>query len=761
MIKFFEKKIQHYLFSDELPMQGRMLNLTCVFGFGAVLVAMISHIIEGSSIYAIYILLTMAIIIIIVTWLFNRYRHYTLGSWLAVIAIGDILFPLLFIVTGGSNGGMAAHFVLGITLCFMLIHGRGLAVLTVLQIAVILACYLTQAFHPELFRMPTDYQRYIDILQTILVSGLFIGFVLIFHTRLYREEKQKATDAMKAKSEFLAGVSHEIRTPLNAIIGLGELEMRKDLPADTLENLSKMQSSGNTLLGIINDLLDISKIESGRFELVPAEYDVPSMINDTISLNIVRIGSKPIDFSLELAEDLPVRLFGDELRIKQILNNLLSNAFKYTRAGKVTLSLNGRRDGDVFWLICKINDTGIGIREEDIDRLFTEYNKLDMASNRYIEGTGLGLSICRNLVEMMGGHIEVKSVYGEGSTFTASLQQSMVGEACIDEATRQNLTSFSYNLERNKRGKHLMLTQMPYGRILVVDDVVTNLDVARGILLPYGLAVDCAGSGREAVRLIREGKPHYDLIFMDHMMPEMDGIEAVRLIREEIDSEYAKTVPIVALTANALAGNDNMFRARGFQDFLSKPIDIMKMDVVLNTWVRNTEREKAYRAAAASDKGAADNAAANGFDAADNATAAEAEKTTKAPAPAQEPKTPPSRLADRRIEGLDVEDALRRFGGKESIYRTILRSFATNMPAMLERIKDCDADGLPDYTINVHGIKGSCRNIGAKALGDEAEALEKAAKDGDLSKIRAETGALIANAERMIADIAAAIEQDA
>ncbi|MDR2295427.1 MAG: response regulator, partial [Clostridiales Family XIII bacterium] len=539
--------MNHYLFSDDLPLQGRMLNLICAFGFCAVAFATLAHILEGSSPYAIYIMFAMMAIIVAVTWLFNKYRRYELGSLLAVFTFCDVLFPLLFYVTGGSSGGMAAHFVLGITLCFMLLRGRSLVLLVLLQLAVLFACYLTNAFHPELFPVLTDYQRYIDILQTILTSGLFIGFVIIFQMRIYHEEKQKATDAMRAKSEFLAGVSHEIRTPLNAVIGLGELEMRKDLPPDTLENLAKMQNSGNILLGIINDLLDISKIESGRFEMTPAEYDLPSMINDTVSLNIVRIGSKPIDFSLELADDLPVRLFGDELRIKQILNNLLSNAFKYTREGKVTLSMRGRRDGDAFWLICRVSDTGIGIRKEDIGRLFTEYNKLDMTSNRHIEGTGLGLSICKNLVEMMGGCIEVESVYGAGSAFTADMRQTLVGDAIMDRATMQNLMSFNYNLERNKRSKNLILTQMPYARVLVVDDVVTNLDVAKGILLPYGLTVDCASGGREAVRLVRAGNPRYDLIFMDHMMPEMDGIETVRVIREEIGTDYAKTVPIIAL----------------------------------------------------------------------------------------------------------------------------------------------------------------------------------------------------------------------
>ncbi|MDR2355669.1 MAG: response regulator [Clostridiales Family XIII bacterium] len=745
MMRTIREKLNHYLFSDDLPLQGRMLNLICAFGFCAVAIATLAHVFEDSSPYAIYIMFAMMAIIVIVTWLFNKYRRYEFGSFLAVLAFGDILFPLLFYVTGGSNGGMAAHFVLGITLCFMLVQGKRLVFLVILQIAVVFACYLTNVFHPEIFPPLTDYQRYLDILQTILTSGLFIGFVLIFQMRIYRDEKKKATDAMKAKSEFLAGVSHEIRTPLNAIIGLGELEMRKDLPTDTLDNLAKMQNSGNTLLGIINDLLDISKIESGRFEMAPAEYDLPSMINDTVSLNIVRIGSKPIDFVLKLADDLPVRLFGDELRIKQILNNLLSNAFKYTREGKVTLSLEGRRDGDAFWLICRISDTGIGIRKEDIGRLFTEYNKLDMTSNRHIEGTGLGLSICKNLVEMMGGRIEVESVYGEGSVFTADMRQRLVTDAVIDRATAENLKSFNYNLERNKRSKNLILTQMPYGRVLVVDDVVTNLDVAKGILLPYGLTVDCVSSGREAVKLVRAGNPRYDLIFMDHMMPEMDGIETVRIIREEIGTDYAQKVPIIALTANALAGNDDMFKAHGFQDFLSKPIDIMKMDVALNAWIKNAAREKAYREASANgdESGAAEAAPAQAR-AAGEAQNGAAQKPKKA-------------LTEQGIEGLDIADALRRFGGKESIFITILRSFVNSMPALLDRFGVCDADGLSDYTITVHGIKGSCRNIGAKALGDEAEALETAAKAGDLDKIRAGTDALIAGVRRLIADIDAAL----
>jgi CheY-like chemotaxis protein len=352
------------------------------------------------------------------------------------------------------------------------------------------------------------------------------------------------------------------------------------------------------------------------------------------------------------------------------------------------------------------------------------------------------------------------------------MRQGFVSEAIIDRATMQNLTSFNYNLERNKRSKNLILTQMPYGRILVVDDVVTNLDVAKGILLPYGLTVDCASNGREAVKLVRAENPRYDLIFMDHMMPEMDGIETVRVIREEIGTDYARTVPIVALTANALTGNDNMFKAHGFQDFLSKPIDIMKMDVALNAWVRDAAREVAHRKANAS--GSADGG--DGGDATDvtetaaarpqaageapsgDAAAQAATGVTQAAADAAQAQTPKKALSERRIEGLDIADALRRFGGKESIYITILRSFVNSMPALLDRLDVCDADGLADYTITVHGIKGSCRNIGAKALGDEAEALEAAAKAGETDKIRAGTEPLVAGVRHLIANIGAALD---
>ncbi|MDR2759887.1 MAG: response regulator, partial [Spirochaetaceae bacterium] len=420
--------------------------------------------------------------------------------------------------------------------------------------------------------------------------GKVEGIMLLFHdvTETFRA-KESAEAASKAKSAFLATMSHEIRTPLNAIIGLSEIQMQGDLPEDVYIDLEKIYNSGSILLGIINDILDISKIEAGNFELVPVQYDTPSLINDTVQLNIVRIGSKPISFKLYIDDSLPARFFGDELRVKQILNNILSNSFKYTREGTVILHISWEKQEEDAVIIFVVSDTGIGIKKEDVGRLFSEYSQLDTHANRKIEGTGLGLSITKRLVEMMDGTISVESEYGKGSVFTVRLRQRIVNSRPIGPEVVENLKSFRFIETRRTRSKNLVRVHMPYGRVLVVDDVITNLDVAKGLMLPYGLTIDCVQSGREAIEKIRDGTVKYDAIFMDHMMPEMDGIEATRIIRNEIGTEYAKNVPIIALTANALIGNEDIFISAGFNAFIAKPIDIMRLDVILNQWVRNKQ----------------------------------------------------------------------------------------------------------------------------------------------------------------------------
>ncbi|MDR2516560.1 MAG: response regulator [Spirochaetaceae bacterium] len=546
--------------------------------------------------------------------------------------------------------------------------------------------------------------------------------------------RDQAEQANSAKSRFLANMSHEMRTPLNAIIGLSELSLgwEEPLPEAVGDNLEKIYNSGMTLLGIVNNLLDISKIESGKFELVPAEYDLPSLINDTVNLNVVRIGSKPISFKIHLDKNLPSRLYGDELRIKQIFNNLLSNAFKYTTEGFVVLEIaaEAAEDGAV-WLIISVKDSGIGITAGDQEKLFDDFNRFDLKKNRYLEGTGLGLALTRNMVELMNGTITVESEYGTGSTFTARVRQMSTGAPPVGERVAENLMKFRYTAQKRRGNAGLSRIYLPYARVLVVDDVPINLDVAKGMLQPYGMRIDCVSGGREAIDLIREHKTHYDAIFMDHMMPGMDGVEAVRLIRE-IDGGYAKNIPIIVLTANAISGNEEMFLGCGFNDFLSKPIDILRLDAVIHRWVRDKSRE------------------------------AEMEAPAEDRVEAASPVSAASPLLSWRIEGLNLPRALERFSRKETALVTALRSWAVHIHTLLENMRPVprrgDEEQLARYTVAVHSIKGASYGICADEIGSQAAELEHAARVNDFAFLAAHSDTLAAAAEKTARDLTAYLD---
>jgi CheY-like chemotaxis protein/two-component sensor histidine kinase len=381
-------------------------------------------------------------------------------------------------------------------------------------------------------------------------------------------------------------MSHEMRTPMNAVVGLTDLMLEEeDIPSVARESLKKISIASKTLMGIINDILDISKIEAGKLELLPERYDMASLLNDVIVLNMVRIGEKPISLQLDIDENLPCVISGDELRVKQIINNLLSNAFKYTQKGTVTLGVRCERAGETdVWLSIYISDTGIGIRTEDIKKLFSDYNQVDAQANRKVEGTGLGLSITKRLVEHMGGEISVESEYGRGSTFRVRIRQGFVIDIPLSPITLKNLTGFNYMEKQKHTNEKLVRPDLSYARVLVVDDMQTNLDVVASMLRKYKMWVDCVTNGHAAVNHIDAGKPVYNIIFMDHMMPEMDGIETAAKIRA-IGTDYAKTIPIIALTANAAVGNEQMFLENGFQAFLPKPVNIMNLDSIVRKWL--------------------------------------------------------------------------------------------------------------------------------------------------------------------------------
>jgi CheY-like chemotaxis protein/HPt (histidine-containing phosphotransfer) domain-containing protein len=534
-------------------------------------------------------------------------------------------------------------------------------------------------------------------------------------------------------------MSHEMRTPLTAIIGLSDLSLETgQLDEENTEYLEKIYNAGKTLLSTVNDVLDISKIEAGKLDMVPVNYETTSMINDVITQNIIRIGEKPVKFILSIDENLPANLYGDDLRIKQIMNNLLSNAFKYTMEGKVELGVNCEREGNTIWMTAKVSDTGKGIRPEDIDKLFINYAQIDTKVNHYIEGTGLGLPITKKLAEEMGGTITVESEYGKGSIFTAKFNQQYVDDTVIGADAVNNLKNFHYSDHKRRHNLHPVRVSLPYAQVLVVDDLSINLDVARGMMKPYKMQINCATSGQEAIYAVRSEKVRYNAIFMDHMMPEMDGIETVRRIREEIGTEYAKTVPIIALTANAIIGNEKMFLSKGFQDFLSKPIEPARLDEVIQKWVRDEELEKTIAANQQiniggqtflnkrSGKERRSGDRRSGFD---------------------------RRIFGKGIPGLDIGKGLKRFNNDNDSYLEILHSFIVNIPPLLATTGKVDKENLANYTITVHGIKSSLRGIGAEALGNKAEALEKAAKENDYDFIIANNTAFIAEANKLVDDL--------
>jgi PAS domain S-box-containing protein len=509
---------------------------------------------------------------------------------------------------------------------------------------------------------------------------------------------EAAESANRTKTAFLANISHEIRTPLNAISGISEIQLQNEnTPQELQEAFGRIFNSSDLLLGIINDILDLSKIEAGKLELVMGQYDVASLINDTVFLNMIKYESKPIEFVLSVDENVPSALFGDELRIKQILNNLLSNAFKYTNAGTVELAVSAEVGSDHVTLIFHVRDTGQGMSEEQVAKLFDEYTRFNEGANRVTEGTGLGMSITRNFVCMMKGEIFAKSEIGKGSVLTVRLPQGGVGAPALGKEIAEKLRQFRTNYEVKLRKARTVRVQMPFGKVLVVDDVDMNLYVAKGLLAPYGLQIDTATSGAEAIEKIKRSE--YDLVFMDHMMPKMDGVETTQEIRK-LGGKYQQ-IPIVALTANAVSGVKEMFLANGFNDFLSKPIVVQTLDEILRKWLL---AEKITRQAEPEMRDTA-------MDAGDEIQDSFWEELGK-------------------IDEINMEIGLRQFSGQREMYRNMLSMFQKKL------ISDCstmaaflEASDIKGFSISVHAMKSLLATIGAKGLSETAFAMETASKN--------------------------------
>jgi signal transduction histidine kinase/CheY-like chemotaxis protein len=714
----------------------------------------------------------------------------------------------------------------------------------------------------------SEFYRDLNVSAIILILlGIVLSLSLCFILMRFYAAKMRADEDSKSKSSFLASMSHEIRTPMNAITGMAELLLRGDLSDEARAHAQDIKQAGNNLVSIINDILDFSKIEAGKLEIIPVKYMLSSLINDSVNIIRMRIGEKPLRFFTNIDGNIPNNLVGDEVRLRQILLNLLTNAVKYSEKGHIGLILTAqRKDDKQVWLKIIVTDTGKGIKREDQKKLFSEFVQVDVRKNRGIEGTGLGLAITRRLCLLMGGDIAVESEYGTGSAFTAIIPQSIgspepfaeveepekkkvlvyEGRAVYAQAVCWSLENMSvpYVMVKNHDdfaaalyreewfyvfsgyglyneikpnmdndaafpgGKRPPLALMvefgtedyipnarfmaipvqslsianilngkedskgysessgsirfrfPSARLLVVDDISTNLKVAEGLIAPYKAIVDTSLSGRQAIAMVK--KLNYDMVLMDHMMPEMDGIEATAIIRSWEKEQQKKEpslrgIPIIALTANAVVGMREMFIQSGFDDFLAKPIDVSKLDEILTRWIPKEKREK--RNVGNGEWGVGSKELSSDNNLAPDLRPDISNHDSPLPTPHSLPPTSHSPLP--AIPGIDTAKGITMTGGTLSAYKQVLSLFRKDVEERLPYLqKTAEADTLNAFVTHVHALKSASASIGAAEISTQAAGLEAVGKAGDAAFIRESLPAFSKQLTELIAGIDAALKTE-
>ncbi|MBQ7197053.1 MAG: response regulator [Synergistaceae bacterium] len=571
------------------------------------------------------------------------------------------------------------------------------------------------------------------------------GFYIILvadTTRLYREQQerseqleealelaqnamQQARKANSAKSEFLANMSHEIRTPITAVLGMNEMIIRESKSDSITTYARNVESAGKNLLSIINDILDFSKIEAGKMEIAESDYKLSSVLNDVTNMIIFKARQKDLKFNVKVDETLPDCLYGDEVRVRQVVTNILNNAVKYTHEGSVSLTVSGEKiynetGRGIVNLVFKVQDTGIGIKEEDLPKLFKKFERVDLVQNNTVEGTGLGLSITQNLLQLMHGEIDVESVYGEGSTFVIFLPQRITSEDPIG--------NFHDKFDRyvhNMKAYHESF-KAPEASVLVVDDTDMNLTVIEGLLSKTEIQLETAKSGAQAIELTQKSK--YDLILMDQRMPQMDGTQTMNNIKAQLDGLNVDT-PFICLTADAVSGARNKYLEEGFTDYLSKPVEGPTLEATL---IKYLPQEKIIL----QDKTAPDDS--------DDETETQSEL----------------REFYSHTEGLSYSEAIKNCATEEILAKT-LQQFWNSINNNLRDIeKFFKEEDIHNYTIKVHALKSSARLIGASELSAQAAYLEDCGNNHDVASIQDLTPELLNNYKIYLERLAPLYKQD-
>ena len=569
-----------YILNEELEVSHRMMNIVLLSGMLIIPVCFIFDLFlnaAGVTIIPLALLFLLFVISFIIANIGGKYN--AAGVMLTVFA-SDILLPYLYFMGGGRNSSMPSWLILSAIFVWLLVRGWPCIAIYISNVIVYGIVFKIEHDNPDLItKLENTEAEFFDLAVGIYLVIALLGMIYKFQNRLYEKKKQelekkeaellaanqRLEQLSEAKSMFLASMSHEIRTPINAIVGMNEMVLRECEDKDIVEYAENIENASGTLLSLINDILDFSKIESGLLEIIPDEYELFSVLNDCFTLLEIRARDKGLKFELINDPDIPSVLFGDEIRIRQILINLMTNAVKYTDQGTITVKAGcapSEHEG-MTELSLTVSDTGRGISPEGMAHLFDSYARIDERKNRNIEGTGLGLAITKQLIDLMGGTIDVTSTVGEGSSFTVTVPQKIIS----NEPMGVFIEKRSHRAPAAKA--HGSDLRAPGARILAVDDVKMNLKVITMLLKDTQIEIDTASGGKECLRMYEQ--KHYDIVLLDHMMPDMDGIETLGHLKKT-ERYIAEHTPIIALTANAMLGAEKIFLDTGFDDYMTKPV---------------------------------------------------------------------------------------------------------------------------------------------------------------------------------------------